>query len=138
MNAMKSQIVFPLSLLAAALTASAGPLQRADLPPDPAWVLHVDCDALRPSTIGQYVLAELEKPEAQQKFAAFQAIFSFDPRKQLHGLTLFGAGSTSADAVLLAYVDVDPDRLIVLARASKDYQTITHNGLVIHSWIDEK
>jgi hypothetical protein len=138
-EAMNTRIVLSLSLLAAgALTTSAGPLQRADLPADPAWVLHVDCDALRPSTIGQYLLSELEKPDAQEQFAAIQAIFSFDPRTQLHGLTLFSAGTTPADGVLLAHADIDPDRLIVLAKAAKDYQTTTHNGLVIHSWIDDK
>jgi hypothetical protein len=136
---MNTKLLLPTTLLAAgAFTAPAGPLQRADLPADPAWVVHVDCDALRPSTVGQYLLSELDKPAAQEKFAAFQAIFSFDPRKQLHGLTLYGTGSNPTDGVLLAYADVDPDRLVVLAKAAKDYQTNTHNGFVIHSWIDDK
>ena len=50
---------------AAGLPASAGPLQRADVPAEPAWVLHVDCDSLRPTAIGQYLLTEMEKPDAR-------------------------------------------------------------------------
>ena len=40
-------------LAAAGMTACAAPLQRADVPADPAWVLHFDIDALRPTTVGQ-------------------------------------------------------------------------------------
>src|SRR5262245_53006794 len=121
--AMNTKLILSTALLAAgALTVPAGPLQRADLPADPAWVVHVDCDALRPSAIGQYLLSELDKPAAQEKFAAIQAIFSFDPRKQLHGLTLYGTGSNPAEGVLLAYAAGDPDSLLVLHRAARVYQ----------------
>src|SRR5262252_3017054 len=97
--------LFAGCLLAASFTASANPLQRTDVPADPAWVLHVDCDALRPTVLGQYLLSELEKPDAQDKFAAFQSIFNFDPRKQVHGLTLYSTGSAPEDGVLLVYAD---------------------------------
>lgn len=136
---MNAKIILSTTFLAAgALAAAAGPLQRADLPTDPSWVIHVDCDALRQSTVGQFLLSEMDKPQAQEKFAAFQAVFSFDPRKQLHGITLFSTGNTPADGVVLAYVDADPDRLAVLAKTTRDYQTTTHNGMTIHSWIDDK
>ena len=50
-------------LIAAALTAPSAPLQRADVAAEPIWVLHVDCDGLRPTAIGQFLLAEMEKPD---------------------------------------------------------------------------
>lgn len=125
-------------LMAASLTALGGPLQRADVPAEPAWVLHLDCDGLRPTAIGQYLLAEMNKPEAQAKLAAFQSIFSFDLRTQLHGLTLYDAGNSPDDGVLLVYADFDPDRLVTLAKAAKDSQSSTHNQHVIYNWIDEK
>src|ERR1035437_2847680 len=74
-------------VVAAGLTTFAGPLQRADVAAEPTLVLHVDCDTLRTSAIGQWLLSEMDKPEAQAKFAALQIMFNFDPRKQLHGLT---------------------------------------------------
>ena len=125
-------------LAVAGLPAFPGPLQRADVPAEPAWVLHVDCDDLRPTAMGQYLLAEMEKPEAQAKFAAFQTIFNFDPRKQLHGLTLYNAGKAPDDDLLLVYADFDPDRLITMAKAAEDYQSTTNNQRVIHNWIEEK
>jgi hypothetical protein len=139
MNANLLKTAFYLCGFAAAgLPAWAGPLQRADVSADPAWVLHVDCDSLRPTAIGQYLLAEMEKPEARAKFAAFQTIFNFDPRKQLHGLTLYSTGKAPKDGVLLVYADFDPDRLVTMAKAAKNYQSTPYKQHVIHNWIDQK
>jgi hypothetical protein len=118
--------------------AFAGPIQRGDVPADPIWLLHMDCDALRPTTIGQFLLAEMAKPEAENKFAAFQLMFSFDPRTALHGLTLYSTGPAPEDGVLVVYADFDPGRLVTLAKAARDYQTETHRIHTIHNWIDDK
>src|SRR3954466_16025633 len=88
------------------LAAVGGPLQRADLPADPSWVIHADFDGLRPTAIGQFILAEMDKPEAQAKLALFQSLFSFDLRTQLHGVTLYSSGDAAEDGVLLVYADV--------------------------------
>jgi hypothetical protein len=125
-------------LIAATVTAPSTPLQRSDVAAEPVWVLHVDCDALRPTTIGQFLLTEMEKPDAQAKFSAFQSIFNFDPRRQLHGLTLYSTGKTPEDGVLLVYADFDPDRLVTLAKAAKDYHGSAYKQHTIHNWIDEK
>ena len=125
-------------LVAAGLTAVAGPLHRADVAAKPSLVLHVDCDTLRTSAIGQWLLSEMDKPEAQAKFAALQMMFNFDPRKQLHGLTLYSSGKTPEDGVLLVYADFDADRLTTLAKAAKEYQSTTYKQHVIHNWLDDK
>ena len=139
MNASLLRTTIYMGVLAAAgLAALAGPFQRADVPSQPAWVLHVDCDGLRPSAIGQYLLAEMEKPEAQAKFAAIQTMFNFDLRKQLHGLTLYCTGKTPEEGVLLVYADFDADRLVTMAKAAVGYQSTTYKQHVIHNWIDEK
>lgn len=117
--------------------AGAAPLQRGDVAAAATWVAHVDCDGLRPTGVGQYLQEQMEKPDAQTKLAAFQAIFGFDLRKQLHGLTLYSTGSEAAEGVLLVYADFDPDRLVTLATAAKDHQSTNYKKHVIHSWIDE-
>ena len=125
-------------LLAAVISSTAGPLQRSDVIRDPVWVLHLDCDALRPTAIGAYLLGEMAKPEAEKKIAAFQAIFSFDPRTALHGVTLYGASPAQEDGVLLFYADFDAARLTTLAEGAKEHESTTHGKHVIHSWLDEK
>jgi len=130
--------LYASGLIAATIIAPAAPLQRSDVAAEPAWVLHVDCDALRPTSIGQFLLTEMEKSDAQAKFAAFQTIFNFDPRTQLHGLTLYSTGKAPEDGVLLVYADFDPDRLLTLAKAAKDYHSTTYKQQTIHNWIDDK
>jgi hypothetical protein len=125
-------------LIATAIPALAGPLQRADVAAEPAWLVHLDCDSLRSTPIGQYILAEMDKPIAKAKLAALQTVFSFDPRKQLHGLTLYSTGKSPADGVLLAYGDFDPDRLVTMIKGAQDYQTTVYKQHVIHNWIDDK
>ena len=135
-NVLKTTL-FVCALAGAAWPLLAGPLQRADVAADPAWVLHLDCDSLRPTAIGQYLLAEMEKPEAQAKFAAFQTIFNFDPRKQLHGLTLYSAGKAEDDAVALVYADFNSERLAALAKSARDSQSAPHKAHLIYSWIED-
>ena len=125
-------------LLATALVVPAGPLQRGDVGNDPVWLVHLDCDALRQTAIGKHILSEMEKPEAKKKLAAFQAIFSFDLREGLRGLTLYGTSSKSDDGVLLAYADIDQERLTTLAEGTTEHRSTAHGKHTIHSWIDDK
>jgi len=125
-----------LIVIAAFSRAGATSLQRTDVPADPMWLVHMDFDRLRPSTVGQYIMAELEKPEAQAKLASFQAMFKFDLKTQLHALTLYGMGEAPEQAVLMVYADFDSEHLSALARGAQEYQGTNHNDHAIHSWID--
>ena len=120
------------------LIATATPLKRAEVVANPSWLLHLDCDALRPTTVGQYILSEMDKPENKGKLAVFQSMFSFDLRTQLHGVTLYGTSAAPEDGVLMVYADFDPAHLVTLAQAAKDYQSSPHGKNVIHNWIDDK
>ncbi len=125
-------------LVVAGGNAAGGPVKRADVAANPVWVVHLDCDSLRNTAVGKFLLAELEKPEAQAKLAAFQALVNVDPRTQLHGLTLYSTGSTPQEGVLLVYADFDADRLTTLAKAAHDSQETPYKQTTIYSWVDEK
>ena len=121
-----------------ALSVTASPFQRAQVAADPAWVIHLDCDALRPTLIGKFVLDELNKPDADQKMSDFKTMFSFDPRTQLHSVTLYSTSSSEESAVLLLKADFDAERLTTVAKSAGEYESSDHNGHVIHSWVDDK
>ncbi len=120
------------------MLATAAPLQRAEVPANPAWLLHLDCDTLRPTIIGQYLLSEMDKPENKAKLASFQDLVGFDLRTQLHGVTLYGSSPAPEDGVLMVNADFDPARLVKLAESANDYQSSPHGKTVIHNWIDDK
>jgi len=125
-------------LVAAAFTTLAAPLRRADVAANPAWLAHMDFDALRPTAIGQFILGEMNKPEAQAKLAAFQAVVNLDLRTQLHGVTLYGTSALPEEGILVVYADFDADRLATLAKAAKDAQNKAYKDHVIYNWVDDK
>jgi hypothetical protein len=139
---MKSSILnLTLLLVTVAVpefTSTAGPLRRGDVAAEPSWLVHVDCDVLRSTSLGRFLEAQMDKPEAQAKLAVFQALVNFDLRTQLHGLTLYSTGAAPEDGVLIVYADFDAERLVTLARAAKDSQSTPYRENVIYNWIDDK
>ena len=136
MNYLKG-ILTSLVVALAAGVATAGPLQSKDVAGEPGFVIHVDCDALKQSEVGKFILTELDKPESEKKLAAFETIFGIDPRKQLHGLTLYSSSKSSDDGVLLVYADIDAKRLTTLAEGAKEHESTKHGKHTIHGWLDE-
>jgi hypothetical protein len=125
--------------LLASLSASAlaAPLQRADIPANAAWVVHVDCDAIRPTAVGQFLLGELAKSENKARISVLQSLVGVDIATQLHGLTLYNCGTETKDGVLIVYADFDPDKLNNLAQVAKNPQSTKHHSVTIRSWTDE-
>lgn len=114
---------------------SAAALDPKDVAAKPAILVHLDCDALVASVIGQSVLSD---PDVQNKLTTVTALFAFDLRKQLHGLTVYTTEDHPKDGVLIVYADFDPDRLITLAKAADGSECATSGSHVIYSWIDKK
>jgi hypothetical protein len=135
---MKRHLLILATTAAAFAPATPGfaaPLERKDVAADPALLLHVDCDALRNSAVAQAVLNE---PEVQDKLAAVGALFDFDFRKQLHGLTVYTTMEHPKDGALILYADFDTNRLITLAKAADNFQCATNGSHVIYSWLEDK
>ena len=122
-------------VMAAAVTTSvrAAPFNPADVPAEVKWFAHVDVDQLKATQVGKAMLEQLTTDEANKKLAALQAVFGFDPRKDLFGLTVCGVGGRSAAVVRGRF---DAERLVTLLRANDGYEEITHEGYAIHSWVD--
>lgn len=133
----------PVSLfyLVAALFAcpqvDGGPFQRSDVAAGATWVAHVDFDALRATTVGKFVMAQLDTPDVRANFSGFQQVFGFDLLTELHGATLYGIGTAPQDGLLLFYADFNPDRLAVLAESAPDAAKTKYKKHVIYDWRDE-
>jgi hypothetical protein len=65
-------------------------------------------------------------------------MLNFDPRKQLHAITLYGPSDSPENGVMLVNADFDADRLVALVKGANDYQSSTHGKYTIHNWIDDK
>jgi len=126
-----------LSLVVTGLNTSAAPPNRMDLPSELTWALHVDCDALRKAYIGKYFLYQLDKPEMYSNMVAFQSIFSFDLRTQLHGVTVYGGGGGLNDCVTIVYGEFNPEKLTATLRQTQHASRTTAGKHVIYSWTEK-
>ncbi len=132
-------VSFALALCLMGMARSyATPIKPQHVPANPAWVLHIDWAAARPTLLGHFFLDELNKPDSRAKLAEFDSLFKLDSRKEVRGITLFNTGKEPSDGTLLLYVDYKADRLAALPARAMDYQGSKHGKFVIHSWIDEK
>ena len=136
-NFFKSSLLLA-GLMSATASVMAGPVERAAVVDDPAWVAHLDVDALRKSIVGAHILSELHKPEKELQLFVLQAALGSDLRTALHGITVYGVSPKPADGVALIYADINAERLTALARQAEDYQATSHGQHQIASWIDAK
>lgn len=127
-------VVCGAAIIASALAA--GPLRQSDVPPDSAWVLHVDFDALRQTYLGKYLLYQLDKPEMYSNALAFQSIFSADFPQRLHGLTVYGDGIDEGNNAVLLRGDFEPGRLLNLIK-DQNPASSPNNGHLIYAWMDK-
>ncbi|HZM04441.1 MAG TPA: hypothetical protein VFC44_15670 [Candidatus Saccharimonadales bacterium] len=125
-------------LMCLSLPALSNPVERAVVIAEPAWVAHLDVDALRKSAVGAQILAEMKKPEADLHFAMLKAAVGNDLRTTLHGITVYGASANPEDGVALVYADLNSERLLSLAQLAEDYRETSHGQHQIASWIDDK
>ena len=70
----------------------AKPLNLEQVADDANWLMHVDFDSARASSIGSFIMDEIEsKSEAVERMAEAKASYGVDP-KGFSGLTMFGNG----------------------------------------------
>jgi hypothetical protein len=135
---MKNAVPVVLAFwIAAAVGAAGAPLKCADVGAEPARLLHINFDAMREAYVGKYLLYQLDKPEMHSNMVAFQSIFGFDLRRQLHGMTIYTASATPNDSVVITYANFEPAQLVKLITGGESAFTITNNQHVIYSWIDK-
>jgi hypothetical protein len=137
LNLWKSAVVGGV-LLGGLAATTAGTLQTRDVAGNSAWLIHLDCDALKKTEFGKFILDEIAKPETKQRFDKIQADFGVDLRKQLHGLTAYSSSKSKEDGVLLIYADFDPNTLINVVEKTKEHESTSRGKNTIHSWLDEK
>ncbi len=115
--------------------ASAAPFPSRAIPSEARWWLHWDVEAWNRTVPGQTFLGLLKQEEAERKLAAFKAVFGFDPRTDIAGITLCGAGRHGA---VILQGRFDRERILTLLKAADGYSETSTGNHVIYSWLDEK
>lgn len=133
----KSPGVMGLVLLSAA-AAWAGPVNPRAISGQAKWLVHVDVEQLVGSTFGARVVAEARARGAEAKLAAFEAVFSFNPLRDLKSVTLYGPEFIHGCGVALIHGNFDRERLLTLLRANDVYSEATYENQTLYRWVDDK
>jgi hypothetical protein len=128
-----------LVLLGFAPLLSAAPLNPDMVCGKAQWVAHLDVDAMRTSTFVQSAYQEFldECPVAGIATAAFETsgrAVGMDPRKDLHGITLYGPKVGKEKGVLIVTADANQDALAEKVKEAPGYKSSKHGDRELHSW----
>jgi hypothetical protein len=135
MKQLITSLAVAATILSQTVPAIAAPFDPKDVAADPAVLVHLDCDALRASSLGKDLLSQ---QDIQKQLSMVAALFNFDFRTQLHGLTIYTTAKNSKEGVLIVYADFDASRLTALAQAASGSRAVTNGSHVIYSWVQKK
>lgn len=112
----------------------AGPLNKAWVPPDATWVVHVDVEAARASTLGTFArehAAALDLHELDN----FREETGVDPRHDIKGITVYGASQDPDDGVAIISTTPAVDGLMEKLSTSKHVlERIQEDGRTLYAW----
>jgi hypothetical protein len=130
-------------VLALAGSAKADPLNLKHVAADAKWVAHVDWDALQASKVFQDIREDLLKahPGAERHLAELREHWKFDPRHDLHGITLYGEqlkseGQTvGTKGVAIVHAKLDQQFLLERAKQAPGHEVTAHGKYEMHTWL---
>ncbi len=138
MNQFIRPVRVSLILAAASFTAHAvaEPLDTGKVPENAVWVMHVDMDAARQSTVLQNMEARMLKkhPNLEMVMKTVADKIGLDIRKDLHDVTVYGLDTDKKNAVMIVHADGDREKLKAMAAKAPGHKTMEHRGYTLHAW----
>ena len=129
---MKRMILAAMALGLMQTSAQAGALDKESISSDASWVLHVDIDKWRDTTVGDFILGQMKEGKADEKMSAIQAMFQFDPRTDLSSFTVYGRDNDEKKSVGIVDGRFDRTHLVTLMKGDDVYKTMSHGDVTIH------
>ncbi len=126
-------------LLGLATLVQAAPLNPEVVAGDAKWVAHLDVDAMRESIVVQKAYQHFveESPIGRAAVTMLDvspALIGMDPRKNLHGITLYGSRIGKHKGVLIVFAEADQKLLTESVKKARGYKSSTHGSYELHSW----
>jgi hypothetical protein len=123
-------------VLGLATIGRAEPLALKQVAADAKWVMHVDVDALRASIVAQKAYRkclEMHK-DAEKMMDVACGVVGMDPRKDIHGITVYGKDTNKEHGVLIVHADVNQKLLLGIVAKAPDHKMIAYGSYELHSW----
>lgn len=132
-------VVSSLALLLAGALArpvSAEPANLAAVPADAVWMMHLDMDAARESTVVRRLhdRALAMHPQLEAMITMAKAMTGMEPRKDLHDATVYGLDTDKRNGVMVVHAKANRPLLEKMVEKARDHRTMEHEGRTLHSW----
>ena len=123
-------------VLSLATLGQAEPLALKQVAADAKWVMHVDVDALWASAVVQKAYRKgLEMhPDAEKKMDMVCGMVGMDPRKDLHGVTVYGKDTNKEHGVMIVHANVNQTLLLAMVAKAPDHKATSYGSYELHSW----
>ena len=122
--------------LAWAAAAPAAPLDLAAVPAKAQWVMHLDMDAARDSTVMKRAWERAVKmhPQAEQMMKMGAGMLGMDPRKDLRDVTVYGLDTDKRNGVMIVRAKANREMLERMVEKAADHETMEHRTYTLHAW----
>ncbi len=119
---------------------AAAPLDLAAVPADAKWVMHLDMDAARASTVMERAMAKAMKmhPHAGGMMDMVAKMSGMDPRTDLKDATAYGPDTDKKNGVLIVRGKANREFLTRMVEKAPDHKTMTHEGHTMHAWTHKR
>lgn len=137
---MKARIATMLALsIALARSGWAGPFDPAVVSADAKFVVFVDADAARKTTVGGWLLKRIQDDAKYQEFEKIMIdAAGFMPAADIADVTIYGEKyAEEPDATLVIRARLDANKLSNALSLAKGFELDAYNGHTLMSWIDE-
>lgn len=125
-------------LIAVALSrpVAAEPASLATVPAEAVWMMHLDMDAARESTVVRRMhdRAMAMHPQLEAMMTMAKGMTGMDPRKDLHDVTVYGLDTDKRNAVMVVRARANRPLLEKMVEKARDHRTMEHGGHTLHSW----
>jgi hypothetical protein len=102
------------------------------------WLVHLDVDSMRESSLVEraYVAGTQEFAEVNFLLSSACDEVGIDPTVDLHGVTAFGKRLGKLEGVAIIHANMKPSTMIDRAKVESGYQSAKYGKHEIHSWSD--
>jgi hypothetical protein len=120
--------------------AWAAPLDLKNVPADAKWLVHVDVDAARSSSVVQKFVEQCGKdlPRAKERLVELCEKLGLNQCKDLHGITAFSEKLEPKHGVLIADAKWNAKRLQEFVDQAPDHKVIEDGAYKIHTFTAHK
>jgi hypothetical protein len=123
-------------VLGVAAAVRAEPLALQQISADARWAANLDMDAFNNSSLPRKARqAILEKhPEAEKHLSMVCDVWNFDPRTDLHGITIYGTRMKRNTGVAIVHAKVDKKMLLDKVQMAPNHSSSKYGEYELHSW----